>query len=336
MTEKPTPPLSYDRPPQQGIPRWQFRLLLLLVLLNLAITIQSVYAPGVASSLKTRWSAYQSAKHARAIQHQAMTWSEPPGKVVWDEDPQTAAALLARPDYAAIAITNGYTNSLPAPLPPGARARLPAVAGPLFNNLLPDVRHPFQSNEMALVMLHGRKSSAGGEALVCVGAKGNFSLGFDAGELSPTQPDTKPLGRRLSIVAAACDFPNSSVSARAEARQDRIAVLVIERGKSFNPVRHELSNPTYSPSRIHWTPPQANQPGKLTIDPAGAFRLYAGQPDPKDASHFTIDYDFDGRRGTIHGYLKPNGGIELKPDTGQVSGRSWNPNSTPQSAPSER
>jgi hypothetical protein len=331
MTDNPTPSLSYDRPPQQGIPRWQFRLLLLLVLLNLAITVQSVYAPSVASSLKTRWSAYQSAKHARAIQHQAMTWSEPPGKVIWDEDPQTAAALLARPDYAAIAITNGYTNPLPAPPPPGARARLPA---PLFKNLLPDDKYPFQSDEMALVMLHGRKSSAGGEALVCVGAKGDFSLGFDAGELSPTQPDTKPLGRRLRIVAAACDFLNSSVSARAEARQDRIAELVIERGK-FNPIRHELSNAGYSPSRIHWTPPQGNQPGKLTIDPAGAFRLYAGQPDPKDASHFTIDYDFDGRRGTIHGYLKPNGGIDLKPDTGQLSGQTWNPSAVPQTKPSD-
>jgi hypothetical protein len=34
------------------------------------------------------------------------------------------------------------------------------------------------------------------------------------------------------------------------------------------------------------------------------LRIYAGQPDPKDPSHFTIDYEIAGRRGTIDGYLR--------------------------------
>ena len=44
MTDK--TPLAYERP-AASIPRWQFRLLFLLVLFNLVITIQSAYAPGV-------------------------------------------------------------------------------------------------------------------------------------------------------------------------------------------------------------------------------------------------------------------------------------------------
>jgi hypothetical protein len=34
------------------------------------------------------------------------------------------------------------------------------------------------------------------------------------------------------------------------------------------------------------------------------LRFFAGQPDPTDESHFTIDYELDGDRGTIDGWLR--------------------------------
>ena len=34
------------------------------------------------------------------------------------------------------------------------------------------------------------------------------------------------------------------------------------------------------------------------------LRLFAGQADPADESHFTIDYEVDGDRGTIDGWLR--------------------------------
>jgi hypothetical protein len=37
-----------------------------------------------------------------------------------------------------------------------------------------------------------------------------------------------------------------------------------------------------------------------------AWRFYAGQPDPADASHFSIGYDADGKPGTIDGWLLPD------------------------------
>lgn len=41
------------------------------------------------------------------------------------------------------------------------------------------------------------------------------------------------------------------------------------------------------------------------------LRLYAGQPDPADLSHFTITYDLNGQRGTIDGWLKPDDTVTL-------------------------
>lgn len=37
------------------------------------------------------------------------------------------------------------------------------------------------------------------------------------------------------------------------------------------------------------------------------LRLFAGQPDPADASHFTIRYEIDGEAGTIDGWLRDDG-----------------------------
>jgi len=35
----------------------------------------------------------------------------------------------------------------------------------------------------------------------------------------------------------------------------------------------------------------------------GGFKVYVGQPDSTDASHFTIDYDLNGQRHTLDGYI---------------------------------
>jgi hypothetical protein len=64
---------------------------------------------------------------------------------------------------------------------------------------------------------------------------------------------------------------------------------------------------------------------RAAIEGPELFRFYAGQPDPADASHFTIGYDLDGRRGAIDGRLKDNGRVEFKPDTGAVINDRWYP-----------
>ena len=47
-------------------------------------------------------------------------------------------------------------------------------------------------------------------------------------------------------------------------------------------------------------------------------RIYAGQPDPNDASHFTMQYEFEseGRSGVIHGWLRDNDTIDFDVEEG--------------------
>src|SRR5215203_5578124 len=104
MPDAQQPPLAYERPASAPIPRWQFRLLFLLVLVNLGITIQIAYAPGVGAAIKQWWAEQKAGRQMQALKRQASNWTEPAGKVVWDEDPETAAKLLAGPGYSAVQV----------------------------------------------------------------------------------------------------------------------------------------------------------------------------------------------------------------------------------------
>jgi hypothetical protein len=42
------------------------------------------------------------------------------------------------------------------------------------------------------------------------------------------------------------------------------------------------------------------------------FRMFAGQPDPANSAHFTIDYQSDGKNGTIDGWLQSDDTILLE------------------------
>jgi hypothetical protein len=75
--------------------------------------------------------------------------------------------------------------------------------------------------------------------------------------------------------------------------------------------------------RWHYTPPSSDGPARIRLEGRELFRFYAGKPDPADASRFTIDYDIDGKPGTIHGQLRDDGSLELKPTTGVTAGLRW-------------
>ena len=62
-----------------------------------------------------------------------MAWAEPPGKVVWDENPDTAAALLAGPGYKRIEVLGLDEHPLLANWQRGAAAKPPPVAGQVFD-----------------------------------------------------------------------------------------------------------------------------------------------------------------------------------------------------------
>ena len=77
----------------------------------------------------------------------------------------------------------------------------------------------------------------------------------------------------------------------------------------------------------HWAgPTQPGNPGELTIQYRNQLSVYAAQPDPADASHFTMAYDLDGKPGAIDGWLKPDGSVVLKPPVGKLVNSVWYPN----------
>ena len=49
-----------------------------------------------------------------------------------------------------------------------------------------------------------------------------------------------------------------------------------------------------------------------SIGPHTDIRIYAGQLDPADPSHFTVRFESRGETHTAHGHLRPDGHVELK------------------------
>ena len=71
-----------------------------------------------------------------------------------------------------------------------------------------------------------------------------------------------------------------------------------------------LSGPAFT--RTRWNPPSGPPDfGDLTF--------FAGQPDPADASHFTLDHQTPAGRGTIDGRLQPDDTIQFVATTGPLA-----------------
>ena len=53
------------------------------------------------------------------------------------------------------------------------------------------------------------------------------------------------------------------------------------------------------------------------------LRFFAGQPDPKDASHFTVEYELGGVKNFIDGWLTDDDYLRIAPRGGQVDKSVW-------------
>jgi hypothetical protein len=53
--------------------------------------------------------------------------------------------------------------------------------------------------------------------------------------------------------------------------------------------------------------------GDLLLPVQSSIRIFAGQPDPADQSHFTIRFEHDGKSNVIDGWLMPDDTIKLEP-----------------------
>lgn len=325
---QPAPALAYERSGSQYATRRQFRVLLALVLLNLLITLQFAYFPSLTATVKNRWAQYQqkkeqaaAVKQALAVEQQVMRGSEPAGKVAWDENPETAAALLGGAGYKRVRVDGLQRSLLLANWPRGAAARAPAALEQVWAGLS-RYKHPFpgiggmrsvDADEYGLVFMHGLKTPSGEERLVCVYANGRLSLeSFPPGRAPrPDQPFSGAASKSLRLVAIPC------VPGRGEK-----PLAVVGGGRTELVIHGEGEDPEV---KWTWTPSADGRPEQIRIQAPFTYRFYAGRPDPADPSRFTIDYDVNGTPGTIRGRLNSDETFELLPTTGKVVGGRWYP-----------
>jgi hypothetical protein len=103
--------------------------------------------------------------------------------------------------------------------------------------------------------------------------------------------------RRLVVIRAPGPIPVAPWGAVFNGRYARLddSVLLLD------PASLSREAKLHSDSASRW----GVSPRPLTsCQQARSIRLFAGHPDEDDASHFTVVYEIDGRRGTIDGWLR--------------------------------
>ena len=107
---------------------------------------------------------------------------------------------------------------------------------------------------------------------------------------------------------------------RTAAGERRLVVLESAFSKDAPPlfiVGYDVNAGCYDPGT--WKMPIVDRTSGYIIDvlnqqltkPAD-FRVFAGQPDPADSSHFTMTFELNAKRGIVDAYLKDGGHLELK------------------------
>jgi len=81
-------------------------------------------------------------------------------------------------------------------------------------------------------------------------------------------------------------------------------------GCAYASLHRDTSGPAFT--RTLWHPP----PGPPDF---GDLTFFAGQPDPADGSHFTIDYQTPAGRGKIDGWLQPDDTIKFQVTSGPLA-----------------
>lgn len=312
MLDKSRPELHYQTaaPP---VTRGQFRILLFLMLILVVMTAQSNYAPGITAWVKNAWALHQQdvahraeVKRNLAIQQQCLSYSEPASKAVWEEDPERAAKLLAGAGYQAIVPSGGPGSVLHEVVPPLAVALMPKfVPESIFSGL-----QFSPAANAALLFLHGRQASAQPQRLVAVCIYCSLQA-TEVGGLANQSFDGN-LTKWQYLVANSFGTQNDDGIPTPDGPPYLSLQMQPNAGGTGMPV--------------HWTAAtQPGDPGKLKVQYKQQLRVYAGQPDPADASHFTINYVLDGQPGVIDGWLKADGSVALRPRAGKVVNSLWYP-----------
>lgn len=201
--------------------------------------------------------------------------------VVFDSDPASAAKLIDAGTHQSL---SDQTDSPAAILEPAEYARFKAALGTAAAAI---------DEYGALVFLHELTTSSGTRRIVAV-------------RFLPWVIDGKIVSGTTGLVAQV--FEPGGLFHRAEYLGDSNAPVLL-------PALEATA--ADDADAWHWTPganPCLAETSPLmrnVFDPYGtgetAIRWYAGQPDLTDSSHFTLDFQYNGQRGTVDGYLTADG-----------------------------
>ena len=294
------------------------RLLVVLTLINTTLLGMSVLGPQLfpfVTQQYAKWKASRAEAKALlaglALQQQAAAHVAPADRVVYEEDPAEAARLLKqRPlDYKPSGFVTGS-------VPPGWVAPVQATAPPYFASYVDAVHGGTRVHgvDNPLLFLHERKTPGGVAYVVAVQLSANHT--FNRNSLVDVSGATTATRYRQtkhrSLTAAARIADPAGPAAAVKARRHSAGA--------------QLNLPDSAERQVSSIPPGLSIDVTPEIDYGNALRFFAGQPDPNDASHFTIAYQADGRDGVIDGWLKDNG-LVLRPREAQWSfdnsGQAW-------------
>lgn len=209
----------------------------------------------------------QEQARVEALKREWMAYREPPDRVVYAEHASLPPGGRAGEPRALSAPRRAW------PFAP-AEARFPTV-GPPHGGVA-------DADREVVLLLHGRRTPAGHERAVLVVA---YPDGGAAG--STSRPARS---RSLWFWYAVVDLAAWSGKPPPPPPKPPGMSGSIMRGPS---ARHPATR-GYGAWRFppHWERFQRT------------IRLFAGQPDPDDPTHFTIGYEYDGQTGTIDGHLQ--------------------------------
>jgi hypothetical protein len=310
------------------ISRRQFRLLFLLTVLNSLMLFLFVAGPVISNTLGgwkkdyKQWQADRLAAQQKAQAQQkaaadfqaALVYTAPANQTVYEEDNGRAATLIAGDSNYSTVRCNNFIYITPAPW------QLPAIRKSIGNPAPFLATTPFMTTSSAIVFLHSRKNAAGAERLVHV----EFSANEDLSIIRQSPEKMIRVRNQRALIA-------NSVHAKPD------ATLAFGTSRSLL-----ISQPYEKCTNIIWLPAKDGrmETGKVQTEASNVFRLFAGQADPKDASHFTITYELDDQPGIIDGWLLNDETVALEPRRGRTllddpTGRErhWDPYATPTTRP---
>jgi hypothetical protein len=289
-----------------------------LTLVNTLMLGGFVAGPGIARVTGGWWQGYQrwradraAAQQRAAVQQKfladyqaCLNASASPTQVVYEEDPTRAAAMLkGGNDYVGIPSSN-YVYFPPAPWQvPIVLKSTGLAAGPLSNR------------QCTIAFLHSRKAPNDIERLVCV----EF-LAQETMRKTSDGPDTRYYhlkNDRIFTTRAYDPAPDGT--------------LHVANSRSLT----ILQPPDHNPFVV-WNKAASWESGRIEPHLRDVMRVFAGQPDPNDASHFTIGYELDGAPGVIDGWLVNDQTVVLEPRLGRIISqdslgrqRNWDPYADP-------